>query len=70
MSTTTYLITGASRGLGLGYARELLRSSPSVRVVGACRDPDSAHLLKELKDEFNDRLMLLKCDVGDEESTK
>ena len=42
MSTFTYLITGASRSLGLGYTRQLLKSGNHVRVVAGARNPSSA----------------------------
>ncbi|GAA5858011.1 hypothetical protein JCM8547_006662 [Rhodosporidiobolus lusitaniae] len=66
-STRTYLITGASRSLGLGYARALLASSPSTRVVAAARNPDKADALQALaKEEANKgRMYLLKLDMDD-----
>ncbi|GAA6064683.1 hypothetical protein JCM10212_006179 [Sporobolomyces blumeae] len=70
MSTFTYLITGSSRSLGLGYAKELLASSDKTKVVAAVRNPDGATLLEPVKKEFGDRLYVLKCDVTDAESTK
>ncbi|GAA5990058.1 hypothetical protein JCM5350_003427 [Sporobolomyces pararoseus] len=69
-TTTTYLLTGASRGLGLNYTKELLKSSPSVRVVAAVRDPSNASQLEPVKKEFGDRLFVVKCDVTSSESTK
>ncbi|GAA5933755.1 SDR family oxidoreductase [Sporobolomyces koalae] len=69
--TFTYLITGASRGLGLAYTLSLLRSSPSTRVVAAVRNPASgAELLKPVQEEFGDRLHVLECDVTSSESTQ
>ena len=71
MSTTTYLITGSSRSLGLGYAKELLASSTQTRVVAAVRDPSKADQLEPLTKEFGkDRLHILKCDVNEAESTQ
>ncbi|GAA5875102.1 hypothetical protein JCM8547_005413 [Rhodosporidiobolus lusitaniae] len=71
MSTFTYLITGASRSLGHGYAQALLRSSPSVRVVAAARNPDSASQLHKLVEEFGkERVYLLQLDVSDKESVE
>ncbi|GAA6015984.1 hypothetical protein JCM10207_006828 [Rhodosporidiobolus poonsookiae] len=72
MSPRTYLITGASRSLGLGYARELLASSPDVKVVAAARNPDKADQLKALAAEkANDgRVYLLKLDVENAEAVK
>ena len=65
MSTTlatTYLITGASRGLGLGYTKQLLKSG--FRVVAAVRDPGSGiDHLRVVKEEYGDRLLILGCDV-------
>ncbi|GAA5993393.1 hypothetical protein JCM5350_002162 [Sporobolomyces pararoseus] len=66
-----YLITGASRGLGLNYAIELLRSSTKVRVVAAVRDPPNSIELVKVREEFGeDRVKLIKCDVTREESVK
>ncbi|GAA5882930.1 hypothetical protein JCM16303_006655 [Sporobolomyces ruberrimus] len=70
MSTTTYLITGSSRSLGLGYTRQLLSTSPSVRVVAAVRDPSNASQLDPVKKEYGDRLFVVKCDVTDSKSTQ
>jgi len=71
MSTTTYLITGSSRSLGLGYAKELLASSTQTRVVAAVRDPSKADQLEPLTKEFGkDRLYILKCDVNEAVSTQ
>ncbi|GAA5993387.1 hypothetical protein JCM5350_002159 [Sporobolomyces pararoseus] len=65
MSTTlatTYLITGASRGLGLGYTKQLLKSG--FRVVAAVRDPvNGIDQLRVVKEEYGDRLLILGCDV-------
>lgn len=66
MSTFTYLITGASRSLGLGYARQLLESGEHVRVVAGARNPDSAEDLRKLQKKVGeDRLYILKLDVTD-----
>jgi len=68
----TYLITGSSRSLGLGYTRSLLSTSPQVRIVAAVRDPSNAKdQLDQIKKAFgNDRIHVLKCDVTDEKSTQ
>ncbi|GAA5933764.1 SDR family oxidoreductase [Sporobolomyces koalae] len=68
--TFTYLITGASRSLGLGYTRDLLASSDQVRVVAAVRNPDSAKQLDSVKQQYGDRLYLVKCDVTDAASAQ
>ncbi|GAA6042190.1 hypothetical protein JCM8097_005006 [Rhodosporidiobolus ruineniae] len=66
-ATTTYLITGASRSLGLGYCTALLRSSPSIHIVAAARDPSGAPELQALarQPENEGRVYLLKLDVAD-----
>ncbi|GAA5918458.1 hypothetical protein JCM6882_005139 [Rhodosporidiobolus microsporus] len=68
----TYLITGASRSLGLGYAEQLLAASPNVRIVAAVRNPAKADLLNALaaKEENKGRVLLLELDVNSEESVK
>lgn len=67
MSAFTYLITGASRSLGLGYTRQLLKSGNHVRVVAGARNPSSAAELQALRKEVgDDRLYILKLDVEDE----
>ena len=44
--TTTYLITGANRGIGLEMARQILKSGDRLHAV--CRNPDSATDLNAL----------------------
>ncbi|KAK9839402.1 hypothetical protein WJX81_000014 [Elliptochloris bilobata] len=61
------LVTGASRGLGLEFARQLL-SRPGQSVVAACRDPSSAGDLQQLAGCHPDRLMIVPMDVADEQS--
>lgn len=56
-------LTGANRGIGLGYAREWL--SRGGRVFAAARRPDEAEDLHALTDEHPDRLTILQCDVTD-----
>lgn len=66
MSSFTYLISGASRSLGLGYSRALLASSQQVKVVAGARNPSSAEQLQALQKEVGkDRLYILKLDVED-----
>ncbi|KAL7337970.1 Proteophosphoglycan 5 [Rhodotorula toruloides] len=60
----TYLISGTSRGLGLGLVRYLLSSSKQTKVIAGVRNPSSAIDLQSLVDDFgNERLHLLKLDV-------
>jgi len=63
----TWLIVGASRGIGLEYARQLLVLNH--RVLATARTPSSAsHLLALAASPNGDNLTILECDVADEES--
>eukprot|EP00208_Stichococcus_sp_RCC1054_P001456 CAMPEP_0206141840 /NCGR_PEP_ID=MMETSP1473-20131121/14362_1 /ASSEMBLY_ACC=CAM_ASM_001109 /TAXON_ID=1461547 /ORGANISM="Stichococcus sp, Strain RCC1054" /LENGTH=297 /DNA_ID=CAMNT_0053536565 /DNA_START=261 /DNA_END=1154 /DNA_ORIENTATION=+ len=61
------LVTGASRGLGLEFARQLLQR-PNQSVVAACRNPDEAQQLRGLAAEHPNNLSLVRLDVTDEAS--
>ncbi|ORY69427.1 dehydrogenase [Leucosporidium creatinivorum] len=66
---TSYLITGASRGLGLELTRQLLLASPQHFVIAAARDPASSVGLLALAQEYGvDRLQTVKMDVTSEGS--
>ncbi|KAI0628101.1 NAD-P-binding protein [Trametes polyzona] len=62
--TTTWLVTGASRGIGLELVRQLLQV-PSSLVVAACRSPDTATGLHALKAAAKGSLHVVKLDVSD-----
>ncbi|KAK4699936.1 hypothetical protein P7C70_g6318, partial [Phenoliferia sp. Uapishka_3] len=68
--TTTYLITGASRGLGLEFARQLLASSPNNVVIAAARNPSTATELQALVKANPGRIESVKLDVSDEQSVE
>jgi len=55
-------IQGASRGIGLEFAR-CLSARGNVQVVAGCRDPDTADNLRGLE-----RVEAVQCDVTQEES--
>ncbi|KAI0628085.1 NAD-P-binding protein [Trametes polyzona] len=61
---TTWLVTGASRGIGLELVRQLLASANNV-VVAACRNPDSATLLNELSTTAKGAFHTIKLDIDD-----
>ncbi|EHK24146.1 uncharacterized protein TRIVIDRAFT_221388 [Trichoderma virens Gv29-8] len=63
----SYLITGASRGLGLGFAVELLKEPDSFVVVTA-RDLNRSKALHDLKARHPSRVHLIQLDVFSEES--
>lgn len=60
------LITGANRGLGLEFTRQLLERR--AQVFAACRNPDSAHELQLLKASNPERLFITEMNVDDPES--
>jgi NAD(P)-dependent dehydrogenase (short-subunit alcohol dehydrogenase family) len=57
------LVTGANRGLGLEFVRQLLARGD--RVVASCRQPGKATELNALAGEHPGRLHMLPLDVAD-----
>ena len=66
MSTTYALVTGANRGLGLEFVRQLL--GQGRRVVATCRQPGRATALNALAGEHPGRLRVLPLDVAEARS--
>jgi NAD(P)-dependent dehydrogenase (short-subunit alcohol dehydrogenase family) len=60
------LITGASRGLGLEFARQYV--DDGWRVFAACRDPKSASKLQRLTKDAVGKLAIVAMDVTDSKS--
>lgn len=60
------LVTGANRGLGLEFVRQLLARGD--HVIAACRHPGRATELNHLAGERPGRLHILPLDVADEKS--
>lgn len=60
------LVTGANRGLGLEFTRQLL--ARGARVVATCRQPGRAHALNRLAAEYPGHLHVLPLDVADARS--
>ena len=58
-----YFITGANRGLGLEFVRQLLARGDSV--TACCREPDQATELNALAGKAGDRLCVMALDVRD-----
>jgi len=59
----TALVTGASRGLGFEFVKQLAQT---WHVIAACRDPSSAADLKELQSK-NERVQIVQLDVANQE---
>lgn len=62
MDSSYCLVTGANRGLGLEFARQLL--ARGERVVATCRHPGKATALNALAGEHPGRLRMLPLDVA------
>jgi len=60
----TVVITGANRGLGLGFAQSL--AAAGAKVVACCRDPSKAEALAQL----SPRPVLVPLDLSDEVSAQ
>ncbi len=58
-----YLITGANRGLGLEFVRQLLARGDTV--TACCREPAQAEQLHALADQAGDTLKVAALDVAD-----
>lgn len=57
----TVLVTGANRGLGLEYCRQL--AAEGWQVLACARNPDRSPALRELADLQRDRVRVLRLDV-------
>jgi len=60
-----FLVTGANRGLGLEFTKQLL--SQGHRVTATCREPEQAQELKSLQSDYPE-LNVLKFDIASPES--
>lgn len=65
---SSYLIQGASRGMGLEFVRQLLTDDAKGTVFATCRSPAAATDLQALQKEHGDRLHVIKLDASDESS--
>ena len=62
------LVTGGSRGIGLEFTRQLLKKD--FQVYAASRNPWDSSALQQLKASYDDRLIIIRLDVGNEESRR
>jgi NAD(P)-dependent dehydrogenase (short-subunit alcohol dehydrogenase family) len=58
----TVLITGANRGIGLGFVKAYLERG--YQVIACCRLPARAIELQSLATEYGDRLLIERLDVA------
>jgi NAD(P)-dependent dehydrogenase (short-subunit alcohol dehydrogenase family) len=61
---TTALVTGANRGLGLEWVRQL--AAPADRLYATCRRPDAADALHDVAAAHPDTVDVRRFDVTDE----
>ena len=64
----TVLLTGASRGLGLEFARQYAEAG--WRVIATCRKPAEASALRALAERSADRMRVVALDVADPAATE
>ena len=64
---SVYVVTGASRGIGLEFARQMLERSRG-RVVALCRDPQGSAGLCDLESSGGERLHTLPLDLESQAS--
>ncbi len=62
-----YLITGANRGIGLEFTKQLLQRGSTV--IACCRNPERADELNALRVN-EDRLILFKLEMTDENAIR
>jgi NAD(P)-dependent dehydrogenase (short-subunit alcohol dehydrogenase family) len=63
-----WVVTGANRGLGLEFTRQLAARGD---LVEACaRDPERSPKLRELAEASGDRVRVHACDIGDDASVR
>ncbi len=61
---TNFFVRSANRGIGLEIVKQLI-AVPTNLVVAACRNPDKATALAELKKTAKGTLHLVQLDVSD-----
>ena len=61
-------VQGASRGLGLAFVRALLEREGARRIFASARAPEHSPGLAALREQYAERLHLVRLDVRDEAS--
>ena len=64
---SNYLVTGANRGIGLEFVRQLV-ARDGAHVVATCRDPEGAEDLQALSSAHQGQITILALDVADAQS--
>lgn len=69
-SNKTVLVTGSSRGIGAAIIKKFASLGANV-VINYVNDIDSAEKLKdEIIDNFDANVLVIKCDVGNEQEVR
>ncbi|KAI0641289.1 NAD-P-binding protein [Trametes meyenii] len=68
-ATTTWLVTGSSRGIGFEIVRQLVSSSDNI-VIAAARNSTRASALASLKETCKGTLHIVDLDVSDFDSIR
>lgn len=63
-------ISGANRGLGLEFCKQLLSVHNEIRILAGVRRPDKATELNQLMHDSGGRLTVLALDVSDTDSVR
>ena len=61
-----YLVTGANRGLGLEFTKQILQAGHNV--YAACRNTNHIDDLNRFSAKFKDSLIIVKLDINDHDS--
>jgi NAD(P)-dependent dehydrogenase (short-subunit alcohol dehydrogenase family) len=71
MAGKTYLITGANRGLGLEFVRQITSASPNNTVIACVRSlQGELDDLKSLASSKSDKVHIVECDTSSVSSIK
>jgi len=65
-----YLVVGASRGIGLEFAKQILEHQKDSKVIAGARNTKDSTGFKALYDKFPTRFDIVQIDVDSEQSVK
>ena len=68
--SNSWLISGASRGVGLNIVKELLTRDDDSIVIGGARSPEKYEELRELANKYKGRFHILKLDISSSQSVQ
>ncbi len=66
----TFVITGASRGIGLELVRQIFSNEIDVHVIACARNPSDSDGLKSTSPPNGSKLSLVTLDQDSEDSVK